>query len=144
MSEAKTIADVVCPKCFKPVFSPAIDDTKADRYGSKRRGYYGWCFDCEIGFEVIQFKQDGHWVINEYKKYVCGDGRAMPIGPWITLNDLPGTPLVVFGPGGDYDRQVYPDDLDRLSEVAKNMSNAINLLGHVVRGIKERAQNDRS
>ncbi|MFA5760770.1 MAG: hypothetical protein WC877_03330 [Dehalococcoidales bacterium] len=92
-----TVADAVCPHCFKLLSDPAVIDEDIDSYKRRLRMYLGHCPECSAGFEVIQFQRDQRWVLHRYRDYL-----QHKAGQWITLNELPLPAPVVTGPGGDY------------------------------------------
>jgi len=99
------IKDVTCPICGKALPYPQIVDArKLDRYSILLRTYYGWCFDCNKGFEVIQFcplDDLAQWVIHKYQPYTLGClNKPMHCG-WKLVNELPVTPVIV----GDSDKR---------------------------------------
>lgn len=53
--KTKPTTGYICPKCFRELMAPSLSGEK-DRYGRITRSYFGWCLDCNCGFEVIQFK----------------------------------------------------------------------------------------
>jgi len=121
-----TVKDVVCPACFKLLPYPTIVRQQADRYGRGLRTYFGWCFKCERGFEVIQFARDGRWPIHKYQSYTIAEqtGVSLPTGKWIVLNDLPEPAAIVIGPGGGYDNQI---DINQMT---------LNVLGTLQKALK--------
>jgi len=82
--------------------------SKPDRYGRIIRRYFAWCFECNRGFEVIQFAKNGRWLIHKYQPYtiVGHTYHSKATGEWTILNELPEPAPVVVGPGGDYDKQI--------------------------------------
>jgi len=104
--QREAVRDVVCPKCFKDISESAVVLSGQKRYGRELRTYFGWCLDCQLGFEVIQFLQDEKWFIHKYRYYAASLDRPIPSKQWQLINDLPDAPVVVIGPGGDYDKQI--------------------------------------
>jgi hypothetical protein len=112
--EPQVTIDAVCPKCFRPLPGPRMFPEPPgggpDRYGRELRKYLGFCPACNLGCEVIQFHRDGRWVIHRYQHYQIA-GSAMHCvadGKWVTINELPEPAPVVVGPGGEFDKQIYP------------------------------------
>ena len=68
-----TVKDVVCPKCWKLLQYPRIVNKGRDRYDRTIRTYFGWCFECDTGFKVIQFGKEDRWFICKYKPYQSTD-----------------------------------------------------------------------
>ena len=102
-SPVEHISEVVCPDCGKLLPYPCVLPVrKLERYGLLIRTYFGWCFDCERGCEVIQFCSAGTWQIHKYRPYtVDGPGTKPRHGRWQRRFELPVAPVLV-GPGGDY------------------------------------------
>lgn len=128
----QTDKDVICPKCFKPLQHPVVTGQGTDRYKREMRTYYGWCFECEQGCLVIQFKREGRWVIHKYRRATLldGSGQCHLKNNWQVLNELPEPAPVVVGPGGDFDKQITPEVttilkslqsiFEKTSEILKN------------------------
>lgn len=103
-NQLQTVQDVVCPKCFKPLVAPTLVNKGTDNYGRQLRTYFGWCFECDLGAEVIQFFRDQRWLIHKYQHYdlIAEYKQCKPSGRWVTLNELPEPAPVITGPGGDF------------------------------------------
>jgi len=106
--QTKPKAGYVCPKCFRELMGPAVSG-KQDQYGRTTRSYFGWCVNCDVGFEAIQFKQGDTkfgWLIHKYRffKILEGSDKPQPVTAWLTMNELPEPALVVIGPGGDFNQ----------------------------------------
>lgn len=135
-------ADIVCPKCFKPMVATQIIP-QPDRYGRKIRRYLGFCTGYNLGSEVWQFERDGRWVIHKYQvyAYVGQLTHCQASGKWVTLNDLPEPAPVVTGPGGDYDKQIKlsATDIAMLSTLQRGLECAVAALESFMRhfGIKD-------
>ena len=135
--KTKTDTDLVCPECFKALeHRPTVINNKPDRYGRTIRNYYGWCHECDTGFEVVQFKRDARWCIHKFRYYAANvdveAGAAVPDKDWQVLNDLPAPSIVVLGPGGDYDMQI--ELLKECQGSAAKLAKALGLLLHITRG----------
>ena len=86
------IADVVCPACYRALQHPHVDGTGLDRRrGVVIRTYYGWCFECERGWLVIQFMRDGRWLIHKYREAKLPEGQSecKLADEWVIVCDLP-------------------------------------------------------
>ena len=109
-TRTKKAADqqIVCPNCFKPAAEHCVGRPRNDRYGRVLRITLLWCGDCGCDFEVVQFESAGKWPIHKFRCYASiGDGAAyQPSDQWHYIEDLPEVPALLFGPGGDYDREI--------------------------------------
>ncbi len=108
-TEIYTVADAVCPVCFELLTVPSFLPIDMARYIPDLRRYFGWCFTCNRGFCVIQFKRQTRWVIHKYQAYIqtgADKTKHKTLGPWEILNELPEVPVVLTGPGGDYDTEM--------------------------------------
>jgi len=104
-SETKKAAiekEFVCPECFISIWGTGVITEIPDPYGRVMRRYFGYCEKCGFGWEVVQFKRDGRWLINKYHAVSRCDGLPFASGCWEILNILPEPAAVVTGPGGDY------------------------------------------
>ncbi len=104
-----TVTDAVCPVCLELLTVPSFLPVDMARYIPDLRRYFGWCFTCNRGFCVIQFKRQTRWVIHKYQVYIqCGAEKTKhkPLGQEVILNELPDPPVVLFGPGGDFDTEM--------------------------------------
>ncbi|MBW1811656.1 MAG: hypothetical protein JRJ87_25940 [Deltaproteobacteria bacterium] len=99
---------VVCPNCYGPPPGVSISREQTDRYGHRLRTYMGWCLNCHLGFEVRQFQKGSNWLIHKYRYYAAVATDIYVPDWWQTVNELPNAPLVVTGPGGDYDQAYNP------------------------------------
>jgi hypothetical protein len=131
MHPQATVPDVVCPDCFTPVPWATIQQPGTDRYGRTLRTYYGWCFRCNKGAEVIQVLSGDRWPIHKFRSYdLIDDAACRTTGEWVILTPLPQPPLVQHGPGGDYDRpfdgeSLAVDVLDLLQGFAHKLSSLL-------------------
>lgn len=99
----------VCPLCVCELTSFHVTSPQViDRHGITVRRYFGWCDGCGCGCEVEQFKVGrGRWFIHRWRAYSNDD---KPIaGKWVLVRDMP-VPVIMTGPGGDYDRPAFPAD----------------------------------
>ncbi|MFA5553485.1 MAG: hypothetical protein WDA68_02875 [Phycisphaerae bacterium] len=122
-----TIADAVCPHCFKQLTKPLLTDQGKDAWGRVMRTYYGWCFACNIGTMVIQFLRSSRWIIHKYQDYELLDtlNLCRPSGDWVGMNELPEPAPVITGPGGDYKKQHELSGAD-LKELLSSLQGALN------------------
>ena len=138
----KTVADAVCPRCFKPLQWPSIIERRPDRYGRKLRTCLAWCFRCNTGFEIIQFERDGRWLLHKFRQYTISgwsgvkdimDGRSR-FERWELVQELPEPAPVVTGPGGDYDKQIefQSDSFKLLKSLHSALKSTCELLKHLL------------
>jgi len=137
-AQPKTTADIICPKCYKLL--PQTNYTEfasTDRYRTMR-SYFGWCIQCQLGCEVVQFKQRDKWHIHKYRFYatVVSNDKPVPDKNWHIINELPESAPVVTGPGGNYNRQITPEIINIikslqniLESTAKTTSLLLKILG---------------
>jgi hypothetical protein len=97
--------DVACPECGRPIPLSTILLSGTNRYNRTTRSCLGGCLDCLRRYEVVEFLQNGKWLVHKYR-YDEVLAAKKPPGDWIILNDLPEAPPVVLGPGGEYDKQI--------------------------------------
>jgi len=130
--------DVICPKCFKPLQHPVVTGLEIDRYKREMRTYYGWCFECEQGYLVIQFKREDRWVIHKYREAVLleGSGQCCLKNNWRIMNELPEPALIVVGPGGDYDKQITPE----VTTILKSLQNIFEKISQNLKDVLEIAK----
>jgi hypothetical protein len=144
--QTMTIEAVVCPEDFTPIKATVLP-SQTNRYQTEFRTYLGYCQKCNCGWEVIQFKREGRWVIHKYQKYlikqVGSDGCSFvspmkelppirqcgPSGKWIQLNELPEPAPVIMGPGGEYDEGFTPET----SELLVNLQKAFNAVNQAIK-----------
>ena len=129
-NDKDVMAGVVCPACYKKLIAASIVGGGFDkRYQSCVRTYFGWCFECSHGYEVIQFEKDGNWLIHKYMDYTINaqTHHSRPSGKWQVLCSLPEPPLVMTGPGGDYVKpmNIKPTKLD--VEIEKTLRSIIEI-----------------
>jgi len=130
-----TVPDAVCPNCWRPIERPIILPEWKDDYGRQFRIYYGYCFGCKLGFEVVQFLredlrpktkdqgQKGRWVVYKCQTYCYKgeDSECEKIGEFI-LNELPQPAPVVIGPGGDFNEQIEIKHAELLHTIEKSLN----------------------
>jgi hypothetical protein len=141
---AKVVADIVCPVCFGGLPHAQIVTQKADEHGNEIRTYFGWCFECNRGYAVIQFARGNRWLIHKYMQYALSEVSASagemiinhckPEQDWVVLNDLPRPAPVVLGPGGDFTKQITPE-LKSFKENIKAMQNSLSKLLKSINGM---------
>jgi len=87
-TQPRTVTDVVCPIHFKPLPYPQVLTEGTDeKTGLIIRTYFGWCFECNRGFAVIQSKRGERWVIYKYQIYSAGVLISNRDTDWIILNE---------------------------------------------------------
>lgn len=138
-----TDRDIVCPECLIEIDGYSFDKNIETRQGYSLRRYFGWCSKCERGFEVIQFKEAGQdrWSIHKYKIYGYAvsettNRKIIPNKDWKTLLELPEPPLVMMGPGGDYDEQYnyhLENTIESLDRTLQTALRSINILRRMVK-----------
>ncbi len=140
-----TVDGCVCPQCFKPLKAPLVVDHPADRYGRQTRTYVGMCFACRQACEVIQFDQDGKWLIHKHLVHRYESGQFIAYGDWIEVNPLPKPPAVLNGPGGDYDEvpdPAYDPSLAAIQGAASGLKQATNAIGELLKAIEKLRHNE--
>ena len=116
-------SDIVCPACYKPVQGCSIIDGGKDDYGRQTRHYMGWCCNCNMGFEAVQFMaqhaEEPRWLLHKWRYYamVQALGKPLPQRGWQKVNELPETAPVVTGPGGEYNKSFTPGTMGRLEKL---------------------------
>jgi len=96
------VPEVVCPACGRLLIRPKVLPTRwLYRYKVLMRSYFGWCFDCDKGCEVMQFRDDNKWKIYKWRPYLLVNDKPVH-GRWAVKNQMP-VAAVIVGPGGDYD-----------------------------------------
>ena len=154
-----TIEAVVCPQCFKPIQAQVLP-AQTNRYQTEFRTYLGYCFKCNCGWEVVQFKKTqgdppvALWLIHKYQKYpvrmMGTDGcsathpmgmdtiveKCHPSGKWTMLNEMPEPAPVLTGPGGEYDKEWPPgikgEVTPETSELLGNFQKALNAVNQAI------------
>jgi len=119
--------DVACPECGRPIPLSTIMWNGTDRYNRTTRSWLGGCLDCLRRYVVVEFLQDGKWLIHKYRYYEVPATKKPP-GDWIILNDLPEAPPIVVGPGGEYDKQIELDHVGVLKLLQKTLAKTGELL----------------
>lgn len=134
---APTVKDAECPRCERLLSAPNITP-QSDRYDRNIRKCSGWCEDCEAGYQMIQFEYYGRWNTSEYLIYHYVDGKSVPYGGWNKVVDLPNPPLVVTGPGGEYDKLMSLKEMEALLDKQGQQAMGIiqQLVGAVLDGKK--------
>ena len=128
--------EIVCPHCFKPLAGASVLPAQADRYDRITRKYFGWCINCHMGCEVVQFHKYDKWHIHKYRYYAAAlpIDKPVPDRQWTELEKLPEPAPVVTGPGGDYDRpcslenKTHIEILQGLQKAIKAMAQAVECL----------------
>ncbi len=137
-AETGTVKDIVCPKCFKPLQYPKVKFKCTDRYGRVTRACFGWCFECKLGFEVIQFAKEDRWFIHKYQVYTPFGPTCQPTGKWTVIDELPEPAAVVVGPGGDFDKQIdlAKINLDILATLHKTLKAVTQTVGRLLKALR--------
>ncbi len=101
---AKLQSSMICPICKNAISSPNVLATRSlTRYGLRTRHFFDWCFICDHGVEEIVFLRSGAWITYKWRLFVF-DVKGKPIVKgWVTEVEVP-VPIVIVGPGGDYDK----------------------------------------
>lgn len=87
----------------------------------------GGCLNCLRRYVVVEFLQDGKWLIHKYR-YSEVLAAKKPPGDWIILNELPEAPPVVVGPGGEYEEQIDFGQVEVLKSLQNTLGKTIELL----------------
>ncbi|MBW8017086.1 MAG: hypothetical protein FVQ82_12950 [Planctomycetes bacterium] len=131
------VAGAICPGCDEHYMYPAVVEKEPDRYGRQLREVYGWCLKCNVGYEAVQFKNEGKWLTCRCRKYTYTEtetegSKPVPVGGWVQGYSLPDPAPVVVGPGGDFVKQI---DID--AEVGKTLRAAVTILNKAVKNLVE-------
>lgn len=134
----QTVKDAVCPKCLKHLQSPTVLPAKTDRYDRTTREYLGFCFDCNLGFSVVQFAKDERWLIHKFQiyGYIGKVDSCCPMGKWQVLNELPEPAAVVTGPGGDYVQPFDPKTVELVETVLNALKAAASSIESLLKAAK--------
>lgn len=100
----RLIPSMVCPVCKNTIPFPRIlPEQESSRYGIKLRSFFDWCFNCDQGMHKNEFLHDGIWVLYKWRHFMFDAKDKLIIKEWVIENELP-VPIVIVGPGGDYDK----------------------------------------
>jgi len=116
----------ICPHCYEKMEGVNLFDSVDSRAGYIQRRYYGFCEKCKVGFEVWQFQErkDDRWFIHKYRAVsrIIIKGKPTISKQWCYIKPLPCEPLVMLGPGGDYDQPIdfIPTSKPLMIQAAKN------------------------
>lgn len=141
-----TTAGIVCPHCWKLMtfFTVIAPETGSD--GVAKRHYSGWCarMSCGHGTIALQYLEGSVWKMNQFKVFMpnlgADDGSFLE-SDWIVVNPLPGpeaqvkpephhsgatpaSPVLILGPGGDYQRLIEVTGESLLATLIKNLGHA--------------------
>jgi len=130
----RTTADCICPKCFRPLPGTRIFPQE-DRYGRQIRQYLGFCLDCNLGCEVVQFHRENRWLIHKYQYYKPIGTHCRGTGEWVTINELPEPAPVVTGPGGEFDKQITPQTIGLLKKLKQTLDEMYQTIECLMRGL---------
>jgi len=141
-----TTAGIVCPHCWKPLtfFTMLAPETGSD--GVAKRHYSGWCarMGCGHGVVALQYLDGSVWKMNQFKVFMPNlgdDDGSFLESDWIVVNPLPGpeaqvkpephikgatpaSPVLILGPGGDYQRMIEVTGESLLATLVKNLGHA--------------------
>ena len=134
-NDGRKVAGAICPGCDHHIMYPTVSNKKPDVYGRELREVFGWCFKCDLGYTMLQFKSEGKWLTHEYRKYGYSKGKVpnpVAVGPWVKGYSLPDAIPVALGPGGDYAKQV---DLD--PEISKALRTLVDIQNKAAKSIIE-------
>ena len=109
-TKIKLMPSMVCPVCKNTIpFPHILPMQKLTRYGIKIRSFFDWCFNCDQGVQSNEFLHNGVWVPSKWRSFMFDTEGKLLIKRWIIENELP-APLVIVGPGGDYDKSYSCDN----------------------------------
>ncbi len=141
-----TVDGCVCPQCYRPLKAPSVADGGTNRYGVRVRDYNGFCFHCRRGCVVVQFKQDGKWLIHSFRPLRYESGKFVGFEPdWVEVTPLPEPPVVMTGPGGDFVKVPDPDYDPAFSAIqgaAGFLRQATNAIGELLKIIEKLRHNE--
>jgi len=134
-NKSKTVADAVCPNCFKLMENPTMMPERTDDFDRTLRSYLGWCMQCGLGFEVVQFLREdrsqktedrgqkkGRWIIHKCKVYaIIGEDKCKRLGEEIIFNELPEPAPIVIGPGEDFNQQIEIKQFELMNTLRKTL-----------------------
>lgn len=89
MTKVKTFGHVICPDCGRPLPEPVVMPETAGERGLVLRTYFGWCFGCDHGVEVIQYKAFKCWVVAKWRGYAIDEAGQMTPWPEWTIEAMP-------------------------------------------------------
>ena len=135
-NQEAALADIICPRCYKPLSGYSMRDRGQDRYARELRCYMGWCTHCNLGSEVVQFLSGDRWTLHKWRYYAHIGLKNSPSTAWQVVTKLPDPPVVVTGPGGDYDKAYDPETIELVKTVlhalkgcAKTVENLLKAAG---------------
>lgn len=134
-------ADVICPHCYHPLKGSSAFGAEADRYGRITRKYFGWCLQCDMGCEVVQFIAESKWHLHRFRYWrKTGEFGVNRADEWVDVEPLPQAPPVLTGPGGDYDQaaELAPYFLN----ITSHLQAIMNTLSEVVKSVREKSRGD--
>lgn len=107
----RLIPSMVCPVCKNTIpFPHILPRQEPTRYGFKIRSFFDWCFNCDQGVQNNAFVHNGVWVLYKWRLFMFDAKDKLIIKKWVIENELP-VPIVLVGPGGDYDKSYSCDNL---------------------------------
>lgn len=147
LSGIREVPDVVCPGCFQSInYANLYGPSPVD--GRTLRSYMGWCFHCDKGYTVIQYRQkscrpgrDVDWVIHEYLGYTLHNNTPTMDTNWMKVNALPPveSPVILTGPGGEYAKAISDEQMAALLQTTTLAYNKLaNVLMSIIDILKQR------
>lgn len=133
--DGRKVAGAICPGCDKHYMYPTVSHKEPDKYGRELRVVYGWCLECDIGYNMLQFKSGEEWLTYKYQKYIYNKNtgpKPVSVGPWVKGFSLPQVAALITGPGGDFTKKV---DID--AEIEKTLQAAATLLNKAAKNMLE-------
>jgi len=107
----KIMPSTMCPVCKNTIPLPHIlSGQELTRYGIKIRSFFDWCFNCDQGVQSNDFLHNGVWFPHKWRSFMFDAKDKLIIREWVIENELP-APLVIVGPGSDYDKSYSCDNL---------------------------------
>lgn len=129
----------ICPHCYRPIRDCSMLPEKNTRAGYLTRTYYAWCESCKSGSEVVQFKTKGceRWHIHKFRQYEYELNGDKPIAKegWVIVQGLPQPPLVMTGPGGEFDEPISGGKtiIDAVKALSNSLAAAKNVADNLIR-----------
>jgi hypothetical protein len=107
----KLMPSMVCPVCENTIpFPHVLPMQELTRYGIKPGCFFDWCFNCNQGVQKNEFLRDGVWILHKWRLFTFDAKGKLISREWVIENELP-VPIVIVGPGGDYDKSYFGNDV---------------------------------
>jgi len=132
-NQEATIKDVICPKCYRYLNGCSVRDIGCDRYERRMRSYIGWCTRCNLGSEVVQFADGDRWKLHKWRYYAKLGLKNAPSTGWQIITELPDSPVVVTGPGGDYDKAYTPQTIEAVKLLLDAFKGGLKAIEHILK-----------